>query len=173
MKVDATVTGVHLIDKLYESRILLIESAIPIKKRRQPSIISIIDKEKHAANEARSKTVEVRSNLKKIGISLEAIDDDKSSDRQEVDQSASVRHMSTHMSSTHFCAALGSRPFLTEGYEGLPINSTIPAGTTLNGITYVNFPVGTEGRIDNLFGRIGDASLALQRGGNNTSFLSQ
>ena len=75
------------------------------------------------------------------------------------------------MSSTHFCAALCSRPFLTESYESLPINSTIPAETTLNVITYVNFPVYTEGQIYYLFCRIGDASLSLQRGGNNTSFL--
>jgi len=134
MKIDALVTDAHLIDKLYESRILLIGSAIPIKKRRQPSIISIIDKEKHAANKARSKTVEVRSNLKKMGIrpfpnSLEAIDDDKSSDRQELDQSASSLSQATAVEVTKLDAQnqTDSRSLLDEAKAELRSLIGLPA----------------------------------------------
>ena len=54
----------------------------------------------------------------------------------------------TYTDSTAFFAALGATPFTTETYEGLPVNSTIPAGATVNGITYTSFPAGTSGRID-------------------------
>ncbi len=74
-----------------------------------------------------------------------------------------------YTSSTDFFIDLGGSSFVTEGYGGLPINSTIPAGTTLNGITYTNFPAGTDGRVDNLYNHFGDAGLALQRETENAS----
>jgi hypothetical protein len=77
----------------------------------------------------------------------------------------------TYTNSTSFFNALGSNPFFTETYEGLPVNSTIADGTTINGITYTTFPAGTDGRIDNLYNRIGNQSLALQRGADATAFF--
>ena len=67
----------------------------------------------------------------------------------------------TYTSSADFFAALGATATTTETYEGLPANSTIAAGDTVNGITYVSFPSGTSGRIDADFNAIGDQSLAL------------
>ena len=67
----------------------------------------------------------------------------------------------TYTNSAAFFAALGATSFTTETYEGLAPNTTISAGQTVNGITYTSFPPGTSGRIDNVFGKIGDRSLAL------------
>jgi hypothetical protein len=72
----------------------------------------------------------------------------------------------SYTSSAAFLSALGGSA-ITETYEGLPLNSLIAAGSTVDGITYTSFPSGAEGRIDNLFNRIGNQSLALQRGGGN------
>jgi hypothetical protein len=83
----------------------------------------------------------------------------------------SVAAVLTYSSSASFFAGLGSRPFTTEGYESFPINSTISSGTTLNGITYSSFPTGTIGRIDDIYNKLGNASLALQRGVDSTSFF--
>ena len=77
----------------------------------------------------------------------------------------------TYTSSAAFFAALGATPVFTETYEGLVLNSTIPDGSTVNGITYTTFPAGTDGRIDNLYNKIGAQSLALQRGTDATSFF--
>lgn len=76
----------------------------------------------------------------------------------------------TYTSSAAFLSALGSSA-ITETYEGLPLNSLIPAGSTVDNITYVSFPLDTSGRIDNLFNSIGNQSLALQRGDDNTAFF--
>jgi hypothetical protein len=70
-------------------------------------------------------------------------------------------------SSAAFLSALGSTA-ITETYESLPLNSLIPAGSTIDGITYTSFPTDAdgaeaEGRIDNLFNSLGNQSLALQR----------
>lgn len=85
--------------------------------------------------------------------------------------SSSFAVTTTYTSSSDFFTALGGAPSVTEGYEGLTINSLISEGSTLNGITYDDFPDGTEGRIDDLYNRFGDASLALQRGSDDTSFF--
>jgi hypothetical protein len=66
----------------------------------------------------------------------------------------------TYTDSAAFFAALGATPLTIETYEGLATNTTISAGQTVNGITYTSFPPGTSGRIDNLFNRIGERSLA-------------
>lgn len=66
----------------------------------------------------------------------------------------------TYTDSAAFFAALGATPFTTETYEGLPVDSTIPAGATVNGITYTSFPTGTSGRIASNYGAIDDLSLA-------------
>jgi uncharacterized repeat protein (TIGR01451 family) len=76
---------------------------------------------------------------------------------------ASVANMFT--SSSAFFAAISGAAATTETYEGLPLNSLIPAGTTVNGITYNTFPAGASGRVDNFFNRIGLQSLALRRSG--------
>lgn len=67
----------------------------------------------------------------------------------------------TFTSSAAFFAALGATPYTTETYEGLPAGSTIPAGATVNGITYTAFPAGSSGRIDTIFNSFGAQSLAL------------
>ncbi|MDX1961927.1 MAG: hypothetical protein SFX18_02160 [Pirellulales bacterium] len=82
-----------------------------------------------------------------------------------------VAATSTYTSSADFFTALGATPFVTETYESYPINSTIPAGTLLNGINYDSFPIGADGRVDNNYNRLGDASLALQRGLNSFAFF--
>ncbi len=71
----------------------------------------------------------------------------------------------TFTNSAAFNAALTAVPMTVEGYETYPVNSTISNGTLLNGVTYVAFPTGTDGRIDNTFNRIGNQSLALERPG--------
>lgn len=75
----------------------------------------------------------------------------------------------TYTNSAAFFAALGATPFTSETYEGLAANTTISAGQTINGITYTSFPAGTSGRIDNIFNRVGDRSLALT--GSQTFFF--
>ena len=66
----------------------------------------------------------------------------------------------TYTDSAAFFAALGATPFTTETYEGLPVDSTIPAGATVNGITYTSLPSGTSGRIASNYGAIDALSLA-------------
>ena len=72
----------------------------------------------------------------------------------------------TYTSSAAFFAALGGSTVNTETYEGQVLNSIIADGSTVNGITYNTFPVGTDGRIDNQYNKIGNQSLALSRPGN-------
>ena len=67
----------------------------------------------------------------------------------------------SYTSSAAFFAALGGTPATTETYEGLPVNTIIAAGETVNGITYAGFPPGSSGRVDTNFQSIGDQSLAL------------
>ena len=70
----------------------------------------------------------------------------------------------TFTRSAPFFAAIGASPSFTEGYEGLAINTILPTGTVLNGITYT-FPATVSGRIDNLFNFIGTRDLAASRPG--------
>jgi hypothetical protein len=67
----------------------------------------------------------------------------------------------TYTSSAAFLAALGEATVTTETYEGLALNSVIANGDTVNGLTYTGFPRG-GGRIDNLFDRIDNQSLAVE-----------
>lgn len=67
----------------------------------------------------------------------------------------------TYTSSAAFFAALGGAAVTTETYEGLALNSVIANGHTVNGLTYTGFPR-DGGRIDNLFNRIGNQSLAVE-----------
>jgi hypothetical protein len=78
----------------------------------------------------------------------------------------------TYTSSAAFFAALAGGTVATETYEGLVLNSTITDGTTVNGITYDSFPAGTDGRVDNLFNRIGNQSLALERPAGGSNFFN-
>jgi len=71
----------------------------------------------------------------------------------------------TYTSSAAFFAALSGGTVTTETYEGLPLNSTIPDGATVDNVTYNSFPPGTDGRIANEFFSIGTQSLALLRPG--------
>ena len=77
----------------------------------------------------------------------------------------------TYTSSSDFFAALAGQTVITETYEGFPLNSLILDGSTLNDLTYETFPDGTDGRIDDLYNRIGNQSLALQRGDDATAFF--
>jgi len=77
----------------------------------------------------------------------------------------------TYTSSAAFFAALAGGTVTTETYEGLPLNSTIADGATVDGITYNSFPAGTDGRIDNTFASIGNQSLALLRPGGGDFFF--
>jgi PEP-CTERM motif-containing protein len=70
-----------------------------------------------------------------------------------------------YTSSAAFLSALSGEMVVIETYETQALNSLIPSGSTVDGITYNSFPAATSGRIDNLFNRIGNQSLALERGG--------
>lgn len=65
----------------------------------------------------------------------------------------------SYTSSAAFLAAAGGS-VVTETYEGLAVGTIILDGTTVNGISYDSFPAGKDGRIDNLYNRIGTRSLA-------------
>jgi hypothetical protein len=68
-----------------------------------------------------------------------------------------------YSSSAAFFAAL-SGASVTEGYESYATNTLFPAGSSANGITYTAFPAGVlAGRVDDLYNRIGDRSLAADR----------
>ena len=77
--------------------------------------------------------------------------------------SSAAGAQTAYTSSAAFFAAIAGRQQTTETYESYPLNSTIAAGTTLNGITYVSFPVGTQGRTVDTFNRFGQQSLAAAR----------
>ena len=64
----------------------------------------------------------------------------------------------TYTSSAAFFAAAGGG-VATETYESLVLNSLISDGSTVNGVTY-GFLAGRSGRVDNLYQRIGNQSLA-------------
>jgi hypothetical protein len=86
-----------------------------------------------------------------------------------VSSSAEVSHAvstSTFTHSADFLTALGSAPLVTETYEGLPLNSLISAGSTVGQFTYTAFPAGVQGRVDNIYNKIGAQSLAADRPGN-------
>ncbi len=68
-----------------------------------------------------------------------------------------------YTSSAAFFAAVAGRQQTTETYESAPANGTVAAGATLNGITYLSFPAGTQGRIDDTFNSFGQQSLAALR----------
>jgi len=78
----------------------------------------------------------------------------------------------TYTSSAAFFAALAGGTVTTETYEGLPLNSIIPDGTTVDNITYNSFPAGADGRVTNEFGAIGTQSLALIRPGGPNFFIN-
>jgi PEP-CTERM motif len=71
----------------------------------------------------------------------------------------------TYTSSAAFFAALAGGSVTIETYQGLPANSTIADGTTVNGITYDSFPAGTDGRVDKPLDSDGNQLLALVRPG--------
>jgi PEP-CTERM motif-containing protein len=77
----------------------------------------------------------------------------------------------TYTSSAAFFAALAGGTVATETYEGLPLNSTIADGATVNNITYNSFPAGTDGRVTNEFNAIGTQSLALARPAGGAQFF--
>jgi hypothetical protein len=60
---------------------------------------------------------------------------------------------------------------VTATYENLPLNSLIAAGSTVGPFTCNAFPANVEGRIDNIFNRIGNQSLAASRPGDPNSFF--
>jgi hypothetical protein len=68
----------------------------------------------------------------------------------------------TFTSSADFFAALSGASLTTETYEAATLDSLIADGGTLDGLAY-DFPNGVQGRIDNLFNRFGNQSLAAQR----------
>ncbi len=78
----------------------------------------------------------------------------------------------SYTSSSAFFTALGVSSYLptTETYDGTTINTLIPSGSSLNGVTYT-FSTGLQGRIDNQFNRIGTAGLAAQRENSSSNFF--
>lgn len=72
----------------------------------------------------------------------------------------------SYTSSADFLSALSGRTVTTEDFESQTLNSTIANGSTINGLTYSGLP-GDGGRIDNLYNRIGNQSLAVQRAPSN------
>ena len=77
----------------------------------------------------------------------------------------------TYTDSAAFLAAAGGG-VVTETYEGLALNSLISDGATVNGITY-DFPAGKSGRIDNLYNRVGNQSLAAAPPGDSYFFQGE
>jgi hypothetical protein len=86
-------------------------------------------------------------------------------------QSRSFGGVTVYTSSSKFFDAVANAHSTIENYEGIPINTLIPPGSTLDGITYVSFPAGAQGRIDNLYNHFGNAGLSLKRGFNNTGYF--
>jgi hypothetical protein len=81
-------------------------------------------------------------------------------------QPAQALTFTTFTSSAEFATALGSAPLTVEGYEGVPVDTVIPSGGSLDGLVY-NFNVaGQGGRVDDNFNSFGNASLAVERDGN-------
>ena len=80
----------------------------------------------------------------------------------------------TYTSSAAFFAAIAGGAVTTETYEGLPLNSIIADGTTVDNITYNSFPAGADGRVAsaNEFFSIGTQSLALIRPGGPNFFVA-
>lgn len=72
----------------------------------------------------------------------------------------------THSSDYFSALGLAGVSLVTETYESLPLNSLITAGSTVGPFTYSAFPAGVQGRVDNLFDRIGNQSLAASRPSN-------
>ncbi|PSB04590.1 PEP-CTERM sorting domain-containing protein [Merismopedia glauca] len=71
----------------------------------------------------------------------------------------------TFTRSADFFDTLDTAPRLTETFEGVPSDTIISPGTTLNGITYQSFNGTLAGRIDGNFNRFGNGSLAAERDG--------
>jgi hypothetical protein len=76
---------------------------------------------------------------------------------------SSAKAQATFTSSTDFAAALAGQTVVTEGFEGPALDTVIPNGSVLDGITFDAFPAGTSGRIDDLFNHFDNQSLALER----------
>lgn len=76
----------------------------------------------------------------------------------------------TFTRSADFFAAIGSTPSFTETYEGVPLGTILPTGTTLNGITY-GFPTDVSGLVANNFSALGTRSLEADRAGTTTDFF--
>jgi hypothetical protein len=72
----------------------------------------------------------------------------------------------SYTSSADFLTALSGRTVSVEDFESQTLNSVITNGSTVNGLTYSGLP-GDGGRIDNLYNRLGNQSLAVQRNSNN------
>jgi hypothetical protein len=82
-----------------------------------------------------------------------------------VEVSHAITTAFTHSSDYFSALGLAGVSLVTETYEGLPLNSLIAAGSTVGPFTYSAFPAGVQGRVDNLFNRIGNQSLAASRPG--------
>lgn len=76
-----------------------------------------------------------------------------------------------YTSSAAFNTAISAEVQFTEDYESQVLDSLIASGDTVNTITYDSFPMGTNGRIDNIYNKFDNQSLALERGGDFTSFF--
>jgi PEP-CTERM motif-containing protein len=83
-----------------------------------------------------------------------------------VEVSHAITTAFTHSSDYFSALGLAGVSLVTETYESLPLNSLIAAGSTVGPFTYSAFPAGVQGRVDNLFDRIGNQSLAASRPGN-------
>ncbi len=73
--------------------------------------------------------------------------------------------VTTYTSSSDFFDALGDTPFEIEDFESYALDSTIPPGTELMGITYVSWPTVFGGLIGDDFANLDAQSLYLERDG--------
>ena len=73
--------------------------------------------------------------------------------------------VTTYTSSSDFFDALGDTPIVIEDYESYDLDSTIPPGTELMGVTYTTWPTVFGGLIGDDFANLDAQSLYLERDG--------
>lgn len=73
--------------------------------------------------------------------------------------------VTTYTSSSDFFDALGETPLEIEDFESYALDSTIPPGTELMGITYISWPTVFGGLIGDDFANLDAQSLYLERDG--------
>lgn len=73
---------------------------------------------------------------------------------------STVAAQATYTSHSAFLAALGGAPQV-ESFDYLARDTRIAAGTTIGGVTFTSFPVGTSGRVDAKYLHLGTHGLGV------------